>query len=347
MQPFYNPLLSYEENYGLGPFGAFAASQEQPATEPTGKFLGYPVCSTIGIPAGPLLNSKYIKGAFNNGFDLCVYKTVRSKAHPCLPLPNILRIDVAGDLQTGSTVIAQSPPDHTCQIDFSITNSFGVPSQAPEIWQEDMARALGFAGQGQIMIASFQGSGEHDSQVADYGRTARMVVETGAEVLEANLSCPNEGKAGLLCYDPEKVNRVVDAIRKEIGKRTLMLKIGYFEDDALLAQFVELLGHKVQGICAINTLPAHVVNKHGELALPGRETSGICGASIRWAGLAMARKLKTLRSQYKMDFAIVAGGGVFKPKDDTAYRKAGADAVMTATGAMWNPHLALEIKKEK
>ena len=30
--------------------------------------------------------------------------------------------------------------------------------------------------------------------------------------------------------------------------------------------------------------------------------------------------------------------------DFTEYREAGADAVMSATGAMWNPYLAQDIK---
>jgi tRNA-dihydrouridine synthase len=33
------------------------------------------------------------------------------------------------------------------------------------------------------------------------------------------------------------------------------------------------------------------------------------------------------------------------PQDYFDYRQAGADAVMSATGAMWNPHLAQEIKQ--
>ena len=35
---------------------------------------------------------------------------------------------------------------------------------------------------------------------------------------------------------------------------------------------------------------------------------------------------------------------VITPADYKEYRDAGADAVMSATGAMWNSHLAAEIK---
>ena len=43
-------------------------------------------------------------------------------------------------------------------------------------------------------------------------------------------------------------------------------------------------------------------------------------------------------------FSITGVGGVMTPEDYLDYRSAGADVVMSATGAMWNPYLAEEIK---
>ena len=349
MIPFYDPLLSYEENYARGPFGLFA---EKPVasladTEPRQRFLGLPVHSTFGIPAGPLLNSRFVAAAFAHGFDLCVYKTVRSRATPCHPYPNTLSVDNNDDLTPGQTLIA-----HTCaanEAPRSITNSFGVPSQSPEVWQADMVAALRSAQCGQVLIGSFQGSGEGVAQIADYARAARLVAETGAPVLEANLSCPNEGKKGLLCFDHEKVSAIVDAIRREVNDRPLLLKLAYFEDAAALQTLVRAVGDKIEGFCAINTLPARVVDANGQQALPGagRDISGICGAAIRWAGLAMAQKLVALRAENQLHFTIVSNGGILTPADANAYYQVGADAVMSATGAMWNPQLAQQIKKER
>ena len=42
---------------------------------------------------------------------------------------------------------------------------------------------------------------------------------------------------------------------------------------------------------------------------------------------------------------IVGVGGVIRPDDYKAYREAGANAVMSATGAMWDANLAREIKE--
>ena len=194
--PFYNPSISYEDNYAQGPFGLFAEldKAEQVATKPT-KFLNVDVNLPFGQPAGPLLNANYIKAAFAYGFDLCVYKTVRTKFHKCHPLPNVLSVHPKGKLSPNlDTVLADRNYDQP----LSITNSFGVPSFAPDIWQPDMADAVNAAGAGQCVIGSFQGTQGNGEIEKDYALAAKLVRETNAPILEANLSCPNEGASSLL-----------------------------------------------------------------------------------------------------------------------------------------------------
>ena len=57
------------------------------------------------------------------------------------------------------------------------------------------------------------------------------------------------------------------------------------------------------------------------------------------------KRLKKIKDKNNYKFSITGVGGVMNIDDYLDYRQAGADAVMTATGAMWNPNLALEIKK--
>ena len=72
------PKRTYEENYKKGPFGAFANEEIlKESSRPHEMFLGQPITTPFGIPAGPLLNGKFIKAALDKGFDLSVYKTVR------------------------------------------------------------------------------------------------------------------------------------------------------------------------------------------------------------------------------------------------------------------------------
>ena len=347
-EPFYDPGRSYGENFEHGPFGLFADSTfVVPADEPKHTFLGHPVSTPFGIAAGPLLNGKFVTAALDAGFDLPVYKTVRTRKYASHAWPNVLAVTVDGDLQPGRRLVGHQ--DYGTPL--SITNSFGVPSFDPDFWQPDLAAAVRHERPGQVVIGSFQGTlsghGDVDAYVSDFALAAKLLKETGVKVVEANLSCPNEGTANLLCFDKDTARRVLEAVRNEIGDLPLMVKCAYFSDDQRLRGVLREIGHLIDAVDTINTLPAEIVDHAGEQALPGegRLHSGVCGSSIKWAGLDMVRRLKVLREELGHRYAVVGTGGVCSAADFDKYRHAGADAVMSATGAMWNPRLAQEVKE--
>ncbi len=358
MVPFYDPERSYEANYAEGPFGAFADTSAAPTAPglpaagdaPTFSFLGQPIRLPFGIPAGPLLNGRFVKAALDFGFDLPVYKTVRTRRWASHAWPNVLAVHAPGDLHATSNRL-RGHRDYSAET-LSITNSFGVPSFDPEVWQPDLADAVRHAAPGQMVIGSFQGTqpehGGAAAYIADFARAAQLMRETGVGATEVNLSCPNEGTAHLLCFDTERAVAVVRAIRKELGDVKLIAKIAFFADDAALRRLLEGIGPMIDGLAAINTIPAEIVDEHDRQALPGegRLRSGVCGSGIRWAGLSMTERLLRLREDLHLRFAVIGVGGVSSTADFLAYRRVGADAVMSATGAMWNPRLAEQIRAE-
>ena len=350
--PFYDPLKTYEENYGDGPFNGFADGVDlRGGEEPRFEFLGQRINYPLGIPAGPLLNSKYATAAFQKGFDLPVYKTVRAAEFPCHPFPNVLSVRVEGDLTLEK---AEKPlvADTNYREPLSITNSFGVPSRPPAAWQKDAKKGIAAAGKGQVMVLSFMGTVREEQTreefVADFAKAAELAAETGARILESDLSCPNIGNEGLVCYDLETTELVCKAIREKIGNVPHVLKVGYYESDADLERLADITEKYGQAISGINTISGEIVNEKGEQALPGkmRKRGGVCGAAIKWAGVDQVKRLRAIRERKDHSWKIVGVGGVTVPKDFKEYRDAGADVVMTASGAMWNPYLAKEIKDE-
>lgn len=351
VEAFYDPKKTYYENYQEGPFGVFAndtvvAREESPAET----FLGMPVFTRFGIPAGPLLNGKYVKAALDKGFDLPIYKTVRSGVHGCHEYPNVLPVAIEGDL-TLELADAGLVTKESYTNPLSITNSFGVPSYKPDVWQQDVADAVAHAKEGQCVGLSFQGTKWEGASVEDYIEdwvtTAKLASQTKADFLEANLSCPNEGTTALLCFDVDRVELLSRKIKESIGDTPLLLKISYFGDDALLQSLVSKVHDVVDGFATINTISAEVRTPDKQQALPGegRLRSGVCGHSIKWAGLDMVKRLDTLHKAQNGTYHIVGVGGITQAKDYTEYLEAGADAAMSATGAMWNPLLAQEIQK--
>ena len=346
---WYDPTKTYEENYTEGPFDDLGFDAGEPKGEPAHDFLGHKVYAPFGIPAGPLLNSAYVSAAFRSGFDIAVYKTVRSDVFPCHPFPNVLAVHVGGDL-----TLEQAKKPLVADVDYraplSITNSFGVPSRSPEVWQADARRAIASAGKGQVMVLSCMGTvreGQTPEEfIADYALAARLASETEAPIIEINLSCPNIGNEGLVCYNIEMTERVSQAVREVIDDTPLILKVGYYEDADSIARLIDVAGRYAQSISAINTVQATIIDVDGAQALPGpnRSKSGVCGTSIKWAGLAMTERLAKAREHVGAPLSIIGVGGVMTVDDYRQYRDAGADAVMSATGAMWNAHLGEEIR---
>lgn len=353
-EAFYDPKRSYDENYVDGPFGNFANGKriEDPLKPPRYEFLGHKVNLPFGIPAGPLLNSNYVKAAFEKGFDVAVYKTVRAGTFPSHPSPNILAVHIDGNL----TVERAKQPiiaDTNYSEPLSITNSFGVPSKDPTEWQEDARKALSYAGEGQVMVLSFMGTVRPNQTaeefIADFALAGKFAAETGALILEGNLSCPNIGNEGLVCYNLDMTRRVVHETRGKVGDVSLIWKVGYYESDKDVEELAQIAHETKSSLSVINTIPGTIVDKDGNQALPGspaRLKSGVCGSVIKWAGIDMVQRLDKIRKEKGYKFAIDGVGGVISPQDYFDYRDAGADAVFSATGAMWNPDLALEIKQE-
>ena len=345
LSPTYDIDRSYDENYADGPF--FSGKLPELDRTPRFRFLDFEVGSPIGVPAGPLLNANWVDLYAKLGFDLPVYKTVRSVARECHPAPNCMYLDRPGDLTADrfreQLVASPTPPDDPQRI--SITNSFGMPSRDPDTWQADMERARAACGPGQVFIASAVGTPGAGDLAEDYARTAAMCKEAGAQVVEINLSCPNVTSGeGSIYTDPETARRITRETAQALGTTPLMIKVGYFTDPMTLHEVVRACAPFVAGIAGINTLSFEVVKADGSQALPGegRLRSGICGAAIRGCGLDQTEALANLRADEKYDFSIVGVGGVMTPADVDRYLEAGADAVMSATGAMWDPYLAAD-----
>ncbi len=358
----YNIDLSYDDNYSQGPDfdGTLPDLAKINRGLPGVTLFGRKLNSTLGVPAGPLLNSAYIKLYADLGFDVLTYKTVRSMRFASHPFPNVLAVAAEAGQMEGES--AEKPTLYTLPNDngpldsLSITNSFGMPSRDPQTWMADVANAKTFLNDGQMLVVSVVGSAKHGGSLQDladdFALTARLAVEAGAEAVEANFSCPNvQSGEGSLYQSPEAVRIITSAMRKSLGNVPLILKMGYLADDNLVLEVMrEAVQNGASALSAINTIPAKVLTADGQQALPGegRLTSGICGATLKPAGLAMARKLKEARRTLGLkaeDLALIGVGGVMIAEDALEYFDLGLDGVQSGTGAMWNPLLAAEFKQ--
>ncbi len=343
----YDIKKTYQENFDQGPFfEGKLPKRVYPPKDEWCNFLGFEVASPLGVPAGPLLNSRWVKLAANLGFDIVTYKTIRSKPYPAHPLPNMIYVDTKGVLtaERSEEVLHQAETPPSSMHSLAATNSFGIPSQDAEFLLRDIDAGNRAMGPGQVMVVSIVGTPRAGEDfVQDFVLAAEVALNAGSKIIEADLSCPNVStKEGSLFTDADSIEIITRALKKTMGAVPLILKLGMIYEPEVLKQVMLAAARGgAQAICGINTLSMQVVKGDGTSALgPGRLRSGVCGGPIHEAALFFTRMASQINKQEKLGFTLMSTGGVVEPEQFDSFFDAGADVAMSACGMMWDPYLA-------
>jgi dihydroorotate dehydrogenase (NAD+) catalytic subunit len=345
MSQTYDIFQTYQYNYDRGP--VFTSQAKAIKQGPMQEFLGLKVRSRIGIAAGVLLNTKWILGYAQRGFDILTYKTVRSSHRPCYPLPNWVFVDdPTGD--DGPVYVNEKPKGDPRQLSSAVC--FGMPSMAPEVWREDVRRAKAGLGDGQVLIVSVVATPSDNPNAAevadDFARCARWAAEAGADVIEANFSCPNVCSAeGSIYTDPEFSRDIAHVIRTAIGAKPLLIKVGHYKDAELMRRFLLVINGIANGITLVNAISRPVLYRDGRPAFgPKYVRAGVLGRAIHMPCVQSVREAKIIIRQNNLHLSVAAVGGVSQPQDATDFFEAGADAVMLGSSPMYLPDLAAELR---
>lgn len=354
-QPIYDISKTYDDNLAHGPNKKYKSTLNIPKLNQTYKVLGHTVNSPFGAAASPTgCDSHYIRAMFKAGYDIVTTKTRRSVHFQPNPMKNVVHI-VPGRLSRHHDFEQVAPREVSETSNYktlTLANSFGNNSIDPGYWMPDAHVANTYATEGKLLISSIVGTIQEGFTTEDYYldfvKTALLAKATGAKAIEINFSCPNVVNEGVLCYDPKAVFSICKLVREAIGKTTLIAKIGYYPELAqpILEELLSMIDPYITAISAINTFAAPILGKNGKQALPGkgRLSAGLSGHAVKNIGLDMTKRMNDFRKLHSLKFQIIGIGGVLTPRDFHDYQEAGADVVMSATGAMWNPNLALEIK---
>lgn len=312
-------------------------------------------------------NSSWIEFYARRGFDILTYKTLRSRYRKEHPLPQWVFLKDPQKIVDPTTAKFVGPPDYwPNNLDtISMANSFGVPSLDPAWWVKDVQRARNVLREGhQVLIVSVVASVSHpsDAIIKDFVDVAKLANEAGAQIIEANYSCPNVkgDRVGDVYTEPELAADISKAIKKAIDPIPLFVKIGYLPEPQL-REFVHANAEHIDGIVAINTISAEVKKENGEQTFPDnpknpegpdkppvyRATAGISGWAIKERAQEVARNLVKLRNEIRKRLTILGVGGVTTPKHVEEYFDIGVDAVESCTGAFLNPNLALDTRLDR
>jgi len=321
----------------------------QAALPGTWAWCGLTVSSPLGIPAGPLLNSGWLLHYANFGFDVLVYKTVRSTQRLCYPLPNLVPV-TSNQLSTAGTVV---PVSTAMQGSWAV--SFGMPSQTPDAWRKDVEFAQTRLAAGKVLVVSVVGTQDEnitDDQASlehladDFALCAEWALQSGADGVEANFSCPNVSTAdGQLFQQPESAGVVAERIRDRIGTAPLVLKIGRVGSLTEAETLLQHVGPHVNGLAMTNSIAARVTDTGGQLLFDG-QPRGICGAATRDASVSQIAMFKKALASSQHCLDLIGVGGISTADHVRDYLAAGASSVALATAAMVDPTVGLAIRQQ-
>ncbi|MCA9037974.1 MAG: hypothetical protein KDA91_22765 [Planctomycetaceae bacterium] len=347
----YDIRKSWKQNYDDGPqFGEeFLPQVQDPCPqEPSKSFLGLPVNSRIGIAAGLLLNSRWVAGYAARGFDILTYKTVRSVERDCYPPPNwVFLEEELGDADQPVYVRQEVPSDPQ---NISSSVCFGMPSVSPDVWREDIRAARQSLRKGQVLVVSVVATPSAGTTSAaienDFAQCAEWAVQSGADVVEANLSCPNVcSSEGTIYHDAEFSQRVSQSIRNRIGAVPLLLKTGLFAGHDQMKAFANAVAGIADGITLVNCVIRTVLKRDGQPVFGFEYTkAGVLGRAIHGPSVRAVQGLRRLLQDEGLPLQVVAVGGAALDSDFADFFEAGADAVLCGSSPMYQPNLAQQLK---
>ncbi|MCA9042584.1 MAG: hypothetical protein KDA65_19670 [Planctomycetaceae bacterium] len=342
MLPRYQIDKTYDWNYTHSP--DVVTGLDIPQVKGEWTFCGKRLDSPLGIAAGPLLNGRWVRYYASLGFDLVTYKTVRSRARECYPLPNLQPV------LTGPVNGTETNVPTASEMLGSWAVSFGMPSREPDVWRKDVEETREQLPKGKLLNVSVVGTDQPgftlEDLAADYALCAKWAVESGADTVEANLSCPNVSTCdGQLYQQPEAAGLVAAIIREQIGDTPLIIKVGHTTEPAAVEALLKALSPAVNACAMTNSVAVRVRNPESGEELFDGEKRGICGSACRDASLLQTQLFVDAVKRLNLAVEIVGVGGIETAQHVNDYLNQGASIVQLATAAMVDPEVGVNIRR--
>lgn len=340
--PRYDRGQTYRWNYDHAPQAL--PEVDIPAVPGAWTFCGRKVPSPLGIAAGPLLNGRWVLYYAALGFDVLTYKTTRSVSRECYPPPNLVPVSTP-PLAGGEPAVPAAEA-----MDGSWAVSFGMPSMPPDVWRADVEWTRSRLPRQKLLsvsvVATPQPDWSLDDLAADYARCARWAVDSGADCVETNFSCPNVATCdGQLYQQPAAAALVAQQVRAAIGRVPYIIKIGHVARDEAAAELIAALAPHADALSMTNCIATRVHEPSGT-PLFDSQPRGIGGQAIRAASVAQVQLFASLIQRAGLATKLIGVGGISTAAHVRQYQGAGAEAVQLGTAPMLDPLVGCAIRRE-
>jgi dihydroorotate dehydrogenase len=227
----------------------------------------------------------------------------------------------------------------------------GTPSVDPEVWRRDVARAKERLGDGRVLIVSVAGThapgGTPQALAADYACCAAWAFEAGADAVEAQLAAPDPftEQPQALFENVPLAATILHGIRATTPK-PIIAKVGPFRTPRQLHETATRLAPWTNGFTLVHGVERRVVDDSGAAAFEGegRERAMVVGADVFPVAVRQVAEMLAWRKAGAWDRAVLAVGGVTTIERAQGFLHDGADAVLVATAALYDPGFAARFR---
>lgn len=234
----------------------------------------------------------------------------------------------------------------------TIAVSLGEPSMEPDIWRKDIRRAKERIGDGQILIVSVIGTptpgGDAESLIVDYAQCAGWAAESGADVVEIHLATPDPfvEQPQMIYENVPLAARILHRARTTVGV-PILAKLGPFKTPRLLHETATRLAPWAHGYVLVHGINRRVFDEKGSPAFEGtgRERADVVGAQTFTVASRQVAEMLAWRKAGAWDRAILAVGGISTVERARDVLREGADAVLVATAALFDPLFATRFRQ--
>ncbi|MBD5510497.1 MAG: dihydroorotate dehydrogenase [Lachnospiraceae bacterium] len=173
--------------------------------------------------------------------------------------------------------------------------------------------------------------------VTDYIEVVEKLGDTGVDMLEINVSCPNV-KEGAIAFG-QKTDALFDItsqIKKHAVQPVIMKLSPNVTDISEMARAAEAAG--ADAISLINTLTGMKIDIHKRTFALANKTGGMSGPAIKPIAVRMVYQAASA-----VKIPVIGMGGICNAEDAIEFLLAGASAVSVGAANFFNPYATEEI----
>jgi dihydroorotate dehydrogenase (NAD+) catalytic subunit len=224
-----------------------------------------------------------------------------------------------------------NPMPRICETPSGMLNALGLQNIGVNAFlSEKLPKLLEF---GTRIIVNFWGSASED-----YVSLAERLDDSGADMLEMNISCPNIKQGGIsFSASPDSAAKITAAVRDVVKNKPLIVKLSPNVTD-IKAYGAACENAGADALSAINTLMGMAINVKTRRPYLANVTGGLSGPAVKPVAVRMVHELyKTVK------IPIIGIGGITKRDDVLEFFLAGASAVQVGTANFTEHNIMTEI----